>query len=254
MILRKIDKSKYKEYMEYAEECTANRVYPVSIANGIQDGEIYTDDKGCVLFRHYCGFAYLSGNVNPEVLDEIYQEFLAVEMDRKFLLITDSKDISDFYSRCKLIQLDKRIEYVHSGILENMPELDERFVYERITAENIGDIQGRIIPSFSWRNSDAFLQNGFGFLLRNWENGCFAAVAFSSAISPEEVDIGVETVASYRHNGLASNLSYRMCEEIVNQGKKPVWAHAESNIGSQKTAIRAGFKPCKVNTVIRKKR
>lgn len=250
--MRKIDKSKYKEYMEYAEKCTANRVYPVSIANGIQDGEIYTDDKGCVLFRHYCGFAYLSGNVNPEVLEEVYQEFLVDDMNRRFLLITDSKDITDFYFGRELIQLDRRIEYVHSGILENMPALDERFAYERITVENIGDIQGRIIPSFSWRSSDAFLRNGFGFLIRDREDGCFAAVAFSSAISQEEVDIGVETAASYRHNGLASDLACRMCEEIVNQGKRPVWAHAEANTGSQETAIRAGFKPCKINTVIRK--
>jgi len=252
--LRKIDKSKYKEFMAYAEKCTANRVYPVSIASGIQDGDIYTDDKGCVLFWHYCGFAYLSGNVNPEVLEEVYQEFLVADMNRRFLLITDSKDISDFYSSIELLQLDRRIEYVHSGILEDKPALDERFAYERITVENIGDIQGRIIPSFSWRNSDAFLRNGFGFLNRDRKAGCFAAVAFASAISPEEVDIGIETAAPYRHNGLASYLACRMCEEIINQGKKPVWAHAEANTGSQKTATRAGFKPCKINTVIRKKR
>ena len=37
MILRKVDRSKYKEYMEYAEGCKANRVYPLSIACGTQD-------------------------------------------------------------------------------------------------------------------------------------------------------------------------------------------------------------------------
>ena len=52
MVLRKIDRSEYTEYLKYARGCTANRVYPVSIATGTQDGDIYVDGKGCVLFWH----------------------------------------------------------------------------------------------------------------------------------------------------------------------------------------------------------
>ena len=75
--MRKIDRSKYRECMDLAKKCAADRVYPMSIAAGIQDGEIYTDDRGCLLFRHYCGFAYISGTVSPDVLEEIYQKFFA---------------------------------------------------------------------------------------------------------------------------------------------------------------------------------
>lgn len=78
---------------------------------------------------------------------------------------------------------------------------DDRFVFKRITSGNIGDIRGRIIPSFSWKDSDTFLRNGFGFLARSREDGTIAAVAFSSAVSPEEVDIGVETAEAYRNHG-----------------------------------------------------
>ena len=45
--MRKIDRNEYKEYLEFANECIANRVYPISIVTGTQDGDIYTDDKGC---------------------------------------------------------------------------------------------------------------------------------------------------------------------------------------------------------------
>ncbi len=51
---------------------------------------------------------------------------------------------------------------------------------------------------------------------------------------------------------LASYLVSMMCEDIREKGKTPVWAHAELNEGSQKTAISVGFKACKVNTVIKK--
>ena len=252
MVLRKIDRSEYIEYLKYAKECIANRVYPMSISTGTQDGDIYVDGKGCVLFWHYCGFAYISGDVSADALEEVYRNFLVSDTERRFLLITDSKSVSDYYSGRDLLRVDKRIEYTHNGIIDNPPILDDGFIVEHITADNIGDVQGRITPSFSWNDSDMFLRNGFGFMARSKEDGSFAAVAFSSAVSPEEVDIGVETTETYRHHGLASHLAHKMCEEIIRQGRRPVWAHAETNTGSQKTALSIGFKPCGINSVIHK--
>ncbi len=43
MVLRKIDRSEYTEYLKYAKECIANRVYPMSISTGTQDGDIFVD-------------------------------------------------------------------------------------------------------------------------------------------------------------------------------------------------------------------
>ena len=251
--MRRIDRCKYNEYIQYAKECTANRVYPLSIVTEIQDGEIYTDGNGCVLFWHYCGFAYISGDVSTDVLEEVYQQFLVPDKERSFILITDSEFVSGYYSGRDLLRCDNRIEYYHGGTSKNLPELDDRFFVERIAVDNIEAIQGRIIPSFSWNSNEAFLQDGFGFIARSQEDGSFAAVAFSSAVSLEEVDIGVETAEAYRHHGLASYLAYKMCEEIIKQGKKPVWAHAEMNKGSQKTALSVGFKLRGINTVIHKK-
>ena len=52
-------------YLEYAKRCSSNRVYPLSIVEGLQDGDIIPDDENdikSVLFWHYSGFAYLSGD------------------------------------------------------------------------------------------------------------------------------------------------------------------------------------------------
>ena len=78
------------------------------------------------------------------------------------------------------------------------------------------------------------------------------AVAFSAAVSSDEVDIGVETDENYRHQGLAKVVADRMCREIISQGKKPVWAHAIANEGSKYTALGVGFTNDRVNTVIKK--
>ena len=47
--------------------------------------------------------------------------------------------------------------------------------------------------------------------------------------------------------------AYRMCEETIQQGKKTVWAHAQINAGSRKTALNVGLKPRGINTVIQRK-
>ena len=134
--MRRVNRSKYRDCIDLAANCAADRVYPMSVAAGIQDGEIYTDDRGCLLFRHYCGFAYISGTVSSDVLEEIYQQFFVPETDRRFLLITDSDFVSDYYSDRELVRLDQRIEYIHSGMPEKAPVLAAGFDLERITAGN----------------------------------------------------------------------------------------------------------------------
>ena len=249
--MKKINNKDFTVYIEAAKKCTANHVYPLSIATGVQTGNIYADDRGNVLFWHYYGFAYISGTANSDFLESVYQEFLVADTDRRFLLITDSEFVTGYYKDRDLLQFDKRVEYDHFSVPEISSVPDKQFIIEQITEDNIVCVQGRIVPAFSWENDNAFLERGFGYLARRDTD--FAAIAFSSAVSPEEVDIGVETAEAFRHRGLASYLAHRMCDEIIAQGKKPVWAHAETNEGSRKTAISAGFKPCKVNTVIHKK-
>ena len=104
--MRRIGIGEYDRFLEAAKECTANRVYPWSIATGIQSGQIYTDDKGSVLFWHFCGFAYISGPVGPDFLEEVYQEFWEKDTERRFVLITDSEFVADYYSDYDLLRGD----------------------------------------------------------------------------------------------------------------------------------------------------
>ena len=52
--------------------------------------------------------------------------------------------------------------------------------------------------------------------------------------------------------GIAAILASRMCEKIVEIGKRPAWAHAISNKGSMNTALKCGFVQDRINTVIRR--
>lgn len=235
---------------EFAGNCTSNTVYPLSIAEGFQDGNvIFSDDSKAALFWHYCGFAYLSGSVEESFLEKIYQEYFEKTLDRRFVLITDNSKVIDFFSNKEDIVTDKRVEYRFGDFLQSSPEC--KYKVEPISANNYDRIHGNIVPTFSWSSKEHFLKNGFGFVALDVDK--VIAVAFSAAVSSDEVDIGVETDENYRHQGLAKVVADRMCREIISQGKKPVWAHAIANEGSKYTALGVGFLEDRVNTVIRKK-
>jgi len=250
--MRKINETEYMAYSSWARENTANRVYPCSITEGFQSGEVYVNDGPdveAVFFWHYCGFGYISGHASDVILQDIYSEMISSPSGRRLVLITADDNVTAFF-RNKNVLIDSRAEY--SYLRHNRFHAADECEYriERITRDNMSKIEGRIIPSFSWKTGEQFLKEGFGYIALDRERVC--AVAFSAAVSSMEIDIGVETHEDYRRKGLAAILAGRMCEHIVEIGKKPVWAHSISNKGSMNTALKCGFVQDRITTVIKK--
>ena len=67
-------------------------------------------------------------------------------------------------------------------------------------------------------------------------------MAFTSGISNEYVDIGIETSPDYRGKGFAKIVADRMVARIIQEGKQPVWECNSTNTGSIRTAEAVGFK------------
>jgi GNAT superfamily N-acetyltransferase len=235
-------------YSEYAQKCSSNNVYPSSIVEGVQDGDIIpnnTDNVKAVLFWHYSGFAYLSGDVSEAFLQKIYEDYYQTKSERRFILITDDENVVKYFEGKNGVEFDRRVEYRFDNLQQSELKCDYRI--ERINENNYDKIQGRIIPSFSWSSKEQFLEKGFGYVALDGDE--VIAIAFSAAVSSEEIDIGVETDEHYRHKGLAKALADKMCREVLSVGKKPVWAHAVSNEGSKNTALSVGFVEERVNTL-----
>ena len=233
----KAELQQYNEYLSQARAVTTDNAYPLSIVLGFQTGDIYeSDDKEAVLFWHYCGFGYVSGNPSDHFLNEVY-DLMESGLRRLLLITNDDRVIT--YMNDHGVKIDQRIEYSYEGA-DPITINTERFRIVPIDKNNISRINGRIVPSFSWENDEQFLKNGFGFVAMEEDNIC--AVTFSSAVSDVAVDIGVETYEEYRKNGLAAALAQTMCGEIIKGGRKPVWSHAEANMGSRNTALKCGFK------------
>lgn len=221
------------EYNYLAKEIRCGAVYPFSMTQGFQSGDIYTDGKA-VLFHHDCGFAFLCGDIGDTVLSDVYS--LMRKTERRLMLFSEKEYITHFFEKLPDISINTRYFYTYDG--QDVSEENKIYPIKRIDRVTIGQLDGKITPSFSW-NTDDFLQKGFGYAVIS--DDIPVSWAFSAAVSNDEVDIGVEIAEKYRGKGLAKIAVNEMIKAITVQGKKPVWACHSLNTGSQKLAERAGF-------------
>lgn len=79
-------------------------------------------------------------------------------------------------------------------------------------------------------------------------NGKIIALAGASEDCEDLWQIGIDVLPEYRNKGLASALVNKLSYKILERGKVPYYSYASSNISSQCTAIRSGYRPAWVST------
>lgn len=247
--MKKLQSTDFPQMISAARAASGDFVYPLSIAEGIQSGEIYTSENA-VLFRHTCGFAYISGKPDSAFLQETEDAFSTAQaQQQRFVLITEDANVIAFFASRPAYRIGKRIYYEAA---QNAPAFDlpEGFTLRRMNAALLAQLSGSIIPSFSWTSSESFLEKGFGCCILHGSD--IAASAFTAANTAKFTDIGVETSDSYRRTGLAKIAAAAVMQDIQLRGKTPVWAHHAANLGSLKTAEALGFLPVRICRTIEK--
>ncbi len=76
-----------------------------------------------------------------------------------------------------------------------------------------------------------------------YDNDRLVGFAACSADCDEMWQIGVDVLPLYRQKGIASALTSRLAQEILERGKVPFYCSAWSNIRSARNAIKSGFIP-----------
>ena len=84
---RKIPQKEYCKYIQIADSLTFGKIYPLSIAEGRQAGDIYTDGKA-VLFHHLCGFGHIAGEADDAFINSIKE--LMLNGSRRLVLFADN--------------------------------------------------------------------------------------------------------------------------------------------------------------------
>ena len=227
-----------------ADRITVEKVYPLSIIEGFQKGEILVDDEEnptVALIWHYCGFANVTGDYNQGFIEEIMQMMQDPPEGHsgRMALQTENDDrLQDLIMRSPGVARSERYVFAFAGEKSDISNTMKAKL-EPISSENYELMRGRIVPTFSWQSKEAFIKNGFGYFLI--QDGRMAACAFSSGVSCEYVDIGVETAEGYRGKGYGRIVAAAMVKETLRRGKIPVWGCDTKNEASMRLALSLGF-------------
>lgn len=228
----------------FAYASSIEREYPISIVEQIQPGRIFVnslEDIQTVLFWHYCGFAYLVGEINEVMLHEIHQliaQNFAGRLSR-FILQTDNQQVKEILLKQQDIEISHRFNFCLSHPERLDLSIHKGFSMQEIDEVIIEKLEGRIIPTLFWDKVTPFLEKGKGYCLIH--DNEIVACAFTAAIGGGRMDIGIETKAAYRGLGLGKVVASQLAKYILAQGYEPVWACHEKNIASRKLAESIGF-------------
>ena len=234
----------YGKIEHLLDQIKIEKVYPLSILEGIQKGEIFVDNDEtptAALIWHYCGFANILGVYDEEFIKEtmkMMQNPPEGHSGRMALHAENDSRLEGLILKTPMVVKHERYIFEFAGEKNDIFYSKEAELKE-IIAENYGLMKGKIIPTFSWPDKEEFLKNGFGYCMI--KDGQMLACAFASGISKDYVDIGVETAEECRGKGYGRIVSAAMVKETLRRGKIPVWDCDTRNEASMKLACSVGF-------------
>jgi len=253
-----LEKDNYDSVKKFASANTCDKVYPFSILEGRQVGRVFVDsvdNMSSVLFWHYCGFSYLTGNPTETFLNSI-SSLIKQEYEpnqRRCALQIKNGDWDNYFSNVSGIIRAERYRFLYNQDKYNARSLSLQSGYEirELDKKILSKLEGRIIPSFSWDSSEEFLEKGKGYCILHEDE--VVTVAFTAAISDTEVDIGMETNEKYRKQGFGKFVATRMVKDILKSNKIPKWECNTNNLGSKAIAESVGFEVLEIHPLFMKK-
>ena len=234
----------YRKINHLRDHIRIERVYPLSILEGIQKGKIFVDDDEAptvALVWHYCGFANILGDYDESFIEEtmkLMQDPPEGHSGRMALQTDTDSRLEEMILKTSMVAKHERYIFEFAREKDHLSHTFGAKIRE-ISHDNYGLMKGRILPSFSWPNKEEFIKNGFGYCLV--EEGQMLACAFASGVSKEYVDIGVETAEECRGKGYGRIVAAEMVKEILSRGKTPVWGCDIRNEASTRLACSVGF-------------
>jgi RimJ/RimL family protein N-acetyltransferase len=143
----------------------------------------------------------------------------------------------------------RRLDFAFQGLPEDWQlRVPARAAVRRIDSyllqsayPNLSYVRGWI-DSF-WHTPEDFLQRGFGFCALKGDT--IAAWCLTVFAAGNEREVGLETIADYRKQGLAALVAAATIDAIVKNGLVPRWQCHAGNLPSVAVAASVGFVPAR---------
>lgn len=232
------------------------------IIAGICKGEIWVDrlvdPRLALVYSYAVGSFSIMGS--PEDAS-VYNDFYKFLRDELFMELK-SKGIKDFeFSVESENAKDHVLEiFSHENILQ-----EEEYSYRKndgcklqaVDGYTIAPVDWKLIKQFregslenpeflnerlleSWETYEIFVDRSIGYVALDEKS--IVGVIIGTARYHNVIPIDIEIDKGHRKKGLALTLTNHFVKGCVESGLVPQWDCVESNIGSRKTAEKAGFK------------
>jgi GNAT superfamily N-acetyltransferase len=266
--MKLLQPDKYRLAIPGLKEVTINNLFARSVVEKHVDGKVYVDNitsPKAFYVTHPYGMSLLYGEVSDDFLQFELRDYLLgcrdlrktgewlqifpSELENRIDKILGNKlrvcnTEKDRYDSCVAVIKHKRVNFKFNlqKFKQFRCEIDfnkYRLYDVDIALYNI--INGSVVPNRFWNNASEFAHHGVGFSLM--ADGEEVAVAFSSFIHDEMLELGIETKSQYRRRGFAGIVSTKLIEYCLERGLEPVWACRQGNHGSYNLAVKLGFEP-----------
>ena len=261
-----LEKKDYFKVVKSLEKVTINNLFAMAIIDGSVRGSVYVDDTQnpkTFYIVHPYGMALLFGDINNKKFNESFYDYALntgkTRNNHEWLQvfpntwndvllklfkndIVNSKD--NIKNHNNKIELNTRVNFKFD--INKYKKFKQKHPNTNLDIKptNKSDyelMRGSVIPSNFWENSDDFLKKGVGFSL--FHENDLATTAFSSFITNNQLELGMETIENYRGKGFAQYACSSLIDYCIDNNYEPIWACRLENIGSYKLAMKLGFEP-----------
>ncbi len=250
------------------KDVTINTLFARSVVEQHVDGTVYVDnpsDPRAFYVIHSYGMSLLYGDVSDDFLHSELKDYMlgdnglrtAGEWLQIFPSELENRIDEILGSRLTIFDSDRSqddsgaavVKHTRVNFKFNRGKFDQFKRQIDLTAYSFCDVDktlydetnGSVVPNKFWNNASDFALHGVGFALMVEDQA--VAVAFSSFMHDEMLELGMETKSDYRRRGFASIISAKLVEYCLERGLEPVWACRQGNHGSYNLAVKLGFEP-----------
>lgn len=150
----------------------------------------------------------------------------------------------------RLRKMGQKVCFMAEYWLPDVDSLTARSSPYEIRILHAEDFQSLYLPE--WRNALSEKRRELDVLGAGaYDNGKLIGLAGCSADCEDMWQIGIDVLPEYRRQGIASALTGRLAQEILNRDKVPFYCCAWSNVASARNAVRSGFRPAWVELTVK---
>jgi len=214
-----------------------------AVLEGLVDGRVWTERRAAHALHGY-GMSLIWGESVDRAFDALIDHLNtgAYRVRDEWLQVDPAWEQLDWDGKLKaerFTRVNFRFDRTVFAARHGAPVLSSGWSLVELDAAAFDMPDVAVTPAAFWKNFAACRAHGGGVMAV--KDGEVGAIAFTSTRFDDWLEIGIETRAAYRGQGLARAVAVAMIAKILAAGLTPVWTCRQENTASFLLAQSLGF-------------